>query len=402
MGPRAALRLVGSRRLGPFLAGRALASCGTWMHNLAAGILIFRLTGSELLLGTLAIMQFLPTLLLAPVIGRAADRYDRGRVVIATQLFSTVVAAALALLVWADAASVPVVLGLSLALGVANSFAIPAGAALLSGLVDAADLESAVALNSMTFNLARAVGPVLAAVAIGTLGIPAAFALNAASYLALAVAVLFVGPLPASALARGAAIRLWDTVALVRGDARLWGSLVVIMVVGFAADPINTLSPAFAVAFDRPDTDAGFVIGAFGAGAVTAAIAFTGRLRLTTRRLGAALCGLGGGIVLFSLAPAFGPALVLVFLAGICYLSVNAAATSRVQLGVEEAHRGRVMALWSVAFLGMRPLASFVDGAIASVFGVRAAGIVLALPAVAAGLTLALTRRRTGSRYSAW
>ena len=363
------------------------------MHNLAAGILIYRLTGSELLLGVLAMMQFLPTLVLAPLSGRVADRHDRRRIVVVTGLFSAAVAGALAALAWADLAPVPVVLGLSLALGVSQAFTIPASAALLSELVDAADLSSAVALNSMTFNLARSFGPMLAAVVIGTLGVPAAFAINAGAYLAFALAVASIATVARAAAAEGVSIRLRDTVALVRREPRLWSSLVVVMVVGFAADPINTLAPAFAVAFGRADTDAGFVVGAFGAGAVLAAITLTGRLGISSRSLGAALAGLGAGIVVFSITPSFGPALVVLGVAGFCYLSSNAAATTRLQLGVEEAHRGRIMALWSVAFLGMRPAASLLDGGIASVAGVRAAGVTLALPAVAVGLALVFGRR---------
>jgi MFS family permease len=141
---------------------------------------------------------------------------------------------------------------------------------------------------------------------------------------------------------------------------------------------------------------AGFIIGAFGAGAVVAALLVAGRVAGSARRMAGTLALLGLGVIAFSLSPWLPLAFVFLFLAGIGYLASNTSATTRLQLGVEESERGRIMALWGVAFLGLRPLASLIDGAIAATFGVRAAGVVLALPALAgAALILALDRPST-------
>ena len=289
-GPRAALGLIASRNFGPYFAGNALSAMGMWFHNLAAALLIFRLTGSELLLGVLAMTQFAPTLVLVSVAGSVADRFDRRRVVFVSQLVAVALGAALAVLAWVDAAPVVVVLALSLGMGVATAFSAPASGALIAALVEPRDLPSAVGLNSMTYNLARALGPALAALVVQTLGIPEAFAINALSYLALAVGVTVVTPRARAPRVAGASTRLRDTFALIRREPQLGGYLLIVMIVGFASDPINTLAPAFAVAFDRPDTHAGLIIGVFGLGAVTAAILLTGRVSGSRRRLGTTLC----------------------------------------------------------------------------------------------------------------
>ncbi len=145
---------------------------------------------------------------------------------------------------------------------------------------------------------------------------------------------------------------------------------------------MNTESPAFAHAFGFPAPWAGAVVGAFGAGAVTAALLVAGRVSGSRGRMALTLGLLGGGVLLFSLSPWFALGLVFLAVAGFGYLSTNAAATTRLQLGVAENERGRIMALWSIAFLGVRPLASLIDGGIAETFGVRTAGVVMSLPAL--------------------
>jgi len=399
-GPRAAFALIGSRRFGPYFVGNALSAMGVWFHNLAAGLLIFRETGSEFLLGLLAASQFLPTLVLVSVAGAVADRFDRQRVVLTSQLVAMSFAVAVAALAFADALPVWLLLVLSLGMGVAIAFTAPASGALLPAMVEPRDLGSAVALNSMTYNLARALGPALAALVVTAVGISAAFAVNAGSYLALVVGVSLISP-PRRPERRAGSTRLRDTFRLIRSEPRLGAYLVIVMLVGFASDPINTLAPAFAHEFGRPDTDAGLLIGVFGAGAVLAALVMTGRVAASRRRLGVTLTVLGSAVALFALAPSFEVALVILVVAGFAYLTGNSGTTSRLQLDVSDEHRGRIMALWSVAFLGLRPVASLVDGALASAFGVRVAGVALALPALAAGIALLIPRVRLRQRQAA-
>ena len=381
-GPAAALRLIRHRNFGPYFVGNAASASGTWFQNLAASILVFRLTHSPFLLGVLNFANFVPVLVLAPWAGSVADRYDRRQVLLATQLVSAALSAVLAGLAWGGLARVWVVIVFALGLGVMSAFSAPTSMALVGGLVPVQHLGSAVALNSMTFNLARAIGPVLAGVSVSTLGIPASFAINSASYLLLVLGVLVVRPAERIRASR-AETRLRESLRLVRAQPELLALLLIVTVVGFGSDPVNTEAPAFARAFGRPDTEAGFIIGAFGAGAVAAAFLLAGRVTGSRRRMVFTLSMLGSGMVAFSVVRWLPVGFGLLAIAGFGYLASNASATSRLQLGVEERHRGRIMALWSVAFLGFRPAASLLDGAVAGAFGVRAAGVVLALPAFA-------------------
>jgi MFS family permease len=388
-GPRAALRLIRSRQFGPYFVGNAASASGTWFQNLAAQLLVYRLTHSPFLLGVLNFCNFVPVLVLAPWAGSAADRFDRRRLLIATQVAATALGATLAALAWSGAADQWVVIAFAFGLGVASAFSAPASTAFISQLVDREDLPSAVALNSMTFNIARAVGPALAAVSVKQLGIPASFAINAASYLLFVAALAIVEPRPTARARRGEA-RLRQSLALVRRTPRLLVFLLIVTAVGFASDPINTLAPAFAREFGYHDTVAGLIIGAFGFGAVSAAFLLAGRVAGTRRRMVATLTVLGLGVIGFSISPWLALGFLFLWLAGFGYLASNTHATTRLQLEVEESQRGRIMALWSVAFLGLRPVASLVDGAIAGAFGVRVAGVCLALPALAMAAVVAL------------
>jgi MFS family permease len=395
VGPAAAVALIRRRTFGPYFFGNALSASGTWFQNLAAALLIFRQTHSELLLGVLNFAQFIPILVLAPWAGGAADRWNRRSLLLVSQTAAIVLSGGLGLLAYLDLAPTAVVIGDAVALGVVSAFSAPAQQALIATLVDEPEVPTAVALNSMTFNLARAVGPATAAVAVEYLGIPAAFGLNAASYLIFVGALLFIGPQPQQ-FADHSVGHLRASLDILRRRPQLVVFLLIVAAVGFASDPVNTLAPAWAHAFGQKDTFAGYIIGVFGAGAVTAAFVVAGRVGGSRRRMFSTLLLLGGGMVAFALTPWLPLALPLLFVAGFGYLASNTHATSRLQLGVEPWERGRIMALWSVAFLGLRPFASIVDGAIASAFGVRVAGVLLAVPALACAGWMVVRARTRG------
>ena len=396
-GPLAALALIRQRNFGPYFAGNALSASGTWFQNLAAALLIYRLTHSAFLLGVLNFCQFAPVIALAAWAGSAADRYDRRRLLFATQTTASLLAATLAILAWSGLAAAWVVIVFALGLGVTSATSIPPQQALIASLVEHEDLPTAVALNSMTYNLARAVGPVLGAASVKYLGIPASFLLNSLSYLVFVAALIVIRPRLQETVSRETS-RLRDALGLLREDPRLLAFLIVVAAVGFASDPVNTLGPAFAHAFGYHDTVAGIIIGAFGAGAVTAALFVAGRVAGSRRRLALTLAMLGCGVIAFAVSPWLPIGLVFLYVAGFGYLASNTSATTRLQLGVSEAQRGRMMALWGVAFLGLRPLASLADGGIAAIAGVRVAGVILALPALAGAVLLVLVGKRERGR----
>jgi MFS family permease len=333
-----------------------------------------------------------PVLVLSPWAGSIADRLDRKRLLLATQLAATALSALLAALAWGGAANEWVVIGFSGALGITSAFAVPSQQALITALVSEDDVPQAIALNSMTFNLARAIGPASAAVVIATLGIPWAFALNSASYLLLVGGLLAVKPREEERASKGS---LRESFRLLREHPSLVLALLVVMTAGFGSDPVNTESPAFAHAFGYSDTWAGAIVAFFGLGAVAAALLVAGRVAGSRGRMAVMLGALGSGIALFALTPWLPLGFLFLAVAGFGYLGANTAATTRLALGVSASQRGRIMALWSIAFLGLRPIASLVDGAVADAFGVRAAGCLLAVPALL-GAAVAFRSRRAG------
>jgi MFS family permease len=332
-----------------------------------------------------------PVLALSAWAGSIADRVDRKKLLLVTQVVATALSATLAGLAWGGEVNEWVVIAFSAALGVTTAFAVPAQQALIASLVEDDDVPQAVALNSMTFNLARAVGPASAAVVIATLGIPWAFALNSVSYLLLVGGLLAVRPRQEE---RAEQASLGQSFRLLRENPKLAVALVIVMVAGFGSDPVNTESPAFAHAFGYSDAWAGAIVAFFGAGAVVAALLVAGRVAGSRGRMAVMLTALGAGVALFSLSPWLPLGFVFLAVAGFGYLGANTAATTRLALGVSASQRGRIMALWSIAFLGLRPVASLTDGALAGAFGVRTAGVVLAGPALLGGF-LALRSRRT-------
>jgi MFS family permease len=390
--------VIRSPNFAPYFVGNAASASGTWFQNLAASILVFRLTGSPFLLGVLNFCQFVPVLVLSPWAGGLADRVDRRRLLLGTQVCATALSATLAALAWSGSANEWVVIGFSGALGVVSALSVPAQQSLVVALVEEEDVPQAVALNSMTFNLARAIGPASAAGVIAALGIPWAFAINSGSYLVLVGGLLLVRPREEERAERAS---LRESLRILRERPALLLALGVVMVAGFGSDPVNTESPAFAHAFGYSDTWAGVIVGCFGAGAVAAAFLVAGRVAGSRRRMAVTLGALGGGILLFSVTPWLPLGLVFLALAGFGYLGSNTSATTRLALGVPPSQRGRIMALWSIAFLGLRPVASLLDGGLAGAFGVRVAGVVLAVPALA-GAAVALTTLGpwAGSRLS--
>jgi predicted MFS family arabinose efflux permease len=341
--------------------------------------------------------QWAAVLVLAGAAGRAADRFDRRRLVVAMQLTAAALTAALALATGAGLTTAPVVVGFALALGATAALTTPALGAIVPALVEREALPSAVALNSVTYNLARALGPVLGVVLIANLGFAAAFGLTALSYLALVVALLAVRPAPRPAERREGPLRLADTVRLVRGDPRLLASLVVVGAASLAMDPVTTLTPAFSTrVFGRPDTFTGYLVGAFGTGAVSAAFLVGGRWRPSFGWMVAALGCLFAGVTAFALSDHAWVGLAALYVAGFGFLSCVTLATSLLQLSVDDAHRGRAMALWSLSFQGTRPFGSLFDGAVAAAVGLRVAALAMALPALVAAVAVLALRRAAG------
>lgn len=388
------IRLMFSRSYGPFFIGNLLSNLGTWFQNIALVLLVFRLTESTLLVGVVNFTQFSAVLLLAPYAGVAADRFDRRRLLMMTESSAALVTGALAIVTYVDLISVPIIIGFALATSVANALSVPASNALVPSLVTRDELPTAVALMAVTFSLARAIGPILGVVVVSSWGFSASFAINSLSYLAFVLTLLSLRPGITDRLV-GARPRIAESFRLVKSEVVLTAAVICVGIASLSADPVNTLTPAFSTdIFKRPDTFTGFLVGAFGAGAVSAAFVVT-RWQPSFKVLRVTLLLMFAGMLGFAMSSSQWTGLAALFVGGFGYLSSVTTATSILHLVLEDAHRGRVAALWSLSFKGVRPIGSLVDGFIASFMGLRMAAVVMAIPTLMGSIWIALWHRRS-------
>lgn len=388
------MRTLRDRNFWPYFAGNLLSNCGTWFQNIAQAILVYRLTGSTFVVGVVNFAQFISVFVLTPWAGSAADRFDRRRLIIVTQAVAAAVTALLAVLQGAGLATTPVVVALALVNGATFALAVPAIQAMVPDLVAPEQMPSALAMSSVTFNLARAIGPPLGAVVVAQWGIGVAFGLNSLSYLGLIAGLLAVTPRQAPPAA-GPPPRWRESLRMVRDDHALLSLLLVVAAISITQDPVSTLTPGFSEEiFGRSDTLTGLLVGAFGAGAALAAATAAGRARDPVRRLAPGCVFMGLAMLGFAVSPSLPLALAALFCGGYGFMVTNTGATTALALEAAPEQRGRVMALWSLCFLGTRPVASLTDGALASTAGLREAAVFMTLPVLAAGAAMAVLRRR--------
>ncbi|KAB7623897.1 MFS transporter [Alkalilimnicola sp. S0819] len=392
--PRGALRLLLDPLFGRYFFGRLLSTTGIWIHNIVAAIVAWELSGSALMVGLVSVAQFAPQLLFAPLSGALADRGDRLRQLLWGRVIVTSGSGGLAL--WIALAGVDGLPGawpvVAAAFIVGMGFVVggPAMHALLPALVRRDELPSAVALGNIPMTLTRALGPALGALVALRLGPAAAFALAAGFSLLFG---LLIAGLPVQSRARrkpGGDTSVWGGVRHLRVDPTVGRLLIGVAAVGIGADPAITLAPALSALHAEGTELAGFFASAFGVGAATVYLV----LALLRRRLGlAALSTLGlgllaAGMVALALSPGPWSVAASFVLAGGGMTCALTGLSTQVQQRLPDAVRGRVMALWSMAFLGSRPFASSTNGAVTDWFSVDAAlGLVAFVLLLAAWLS---------------
>lgn len=382
---RSAFQLITDRRFGPYLGGNFVSNIGNWFQNVAAGIVVFELTGSNTLVGMVSVLQFLATLALAPWSGSLADRLDRRKMLLAAQVISA--SGAVGLAIWVGSVGVEglpgiwPVLAASGVIGIGFAVGISAMNALVPALVERPDLDEAIALNSATFTVARAIGPALAGVVIATFGAAVAFGSNAITFLPLIIVLSAIRPREVERSTGDRSVRAG--LRYTRDRPAMPWLILATLAVGWAGDPVNTLAPAYADLFDRGEAFVGLQVAAFGTGSAISSLG-VGLVRtriglLNTTRVGVGL--LAAGLVGYASAVSVGMVLASLFVAGIGFLLGVTTTNSNLQRRLDENMRGRVMALWSMAFLGSRPLAGLIDGGVADLthprIGVAAAVIPL-------------------------
>lgn len=364
--------------VGGFFLGKLSSIIGIWVHNVAAAILVYELTGSATLVGAVSVAQFAPQLLLAPWTGASADRGNRRLQLICGRVLAAAASTALAVWIWTHGVEGTggawAVIVAALFLGIGFAIGGPAMQALIPSLVRPAELTSAIALNSLPMTIARAGGPAIGAL-LSTLGSSAlAFAVVAASQL-LFVAILVVLPLDRSRRRTSTDPSLRGGLRLIRRDGAIVAALIGTAAVGVGADPVITLSPSVSEQLGEGTALVGALASAFGIGAGLAFLPLGWlRDRWDLPRVGTlGLLVLAGGLAGLTLATTPVAAMLALGVGGSGMTWALTAMTTVVQQRSPEDMRGRVMAVWSIAFIGSRPLAAAVNGAVADAVSVTVA-----------------------------
>jgi MFS family permease len=381
-----------------YTRGQAVSLAGTWMQSIAQSWLVLELTGSATALGTVIALQTLPTLVLGPYAGVVADRMDKRRLMIGLQAMMGVLALALGLLTITGVVALWQVYVLAVLLGLNNCFENPARQSFVLEMVGPDDLRNAVSLNSVMVNVARVVGPAIAGIVISLGGIGLCFLLNAASFVAVVVSLMRLDTAalqPSIPTHRGPG-QLRDGLAYVRRTPALAVPLLMMALVGCLAYEFQVVLPVVAQQTFAGDARTyGFLTAAMGLGAVVGGlyVAAWGRTGMPALVVAGALFGLA--MLGTAVAPNLPVALVGMALIGAFSVAFLSTGNSTLQLASDPQMRGRVMALWAVAFLGSTPIGGPIAGVVVEHFGGRAGlvlGAVACLVAAAAGAIVA--RRR--------
>jgi MFS family permease len=369
-----ALRALRSRNYRLFVAGQLISLVGTWMQMVAQSWLIYRLTRSAALLGLIGFASQIPVFVLAPLGGVMADRIHRHRVLIVTQTAMMILAFALAALTLGGYVQVWHIFALASLLGVANAFDIPARQAFLVEMVDRDDIVNAIALNSSMLNGARVVGPGIAGVVVATVGEGWCFLLNAVSYVAVIGALLMMHVRVRVEV--HAPVSAWQSV--VEGFAYSWHTrpvralLLLLGLVSVMGMPYSVLMPIIADRILHGGPNAyGLLLSASGVGALAGAATLTMRRHIRGLGRWVALSAIGFGIALvaFSFSRSLWLSAMLLMPAGFFVMIEMAASNTLIQSMIPDRLRGRVMAVYSMMFMGMAPLGALGAGIIAAPLG---------------------------------
>jgi MFS family permease len=382
---RVTLRALRHRNFRLFFGGQLASLIGTWMQNIAQSWLVYRLTGSSLLLGAVGFAGQIPVFLVAPIGGATADRNNRHRLVIATQVASMLLAFVLAGLTLSGKVQVWHIFVLAVLLGAVNSFDIPARQSFLVDMVGKEDLMNAIALNSAVFNGARIISPAIAGVLVASIGEGWCFFVNAVSYLAVIVGLLMMQvEAPRKQAADGPPLQhIIEGFRFVKRTGPILTLLLLLGLVSVAAMPYSVLMPVFA---DRilhgGARGLGILMGATGIGALLGALTLASRsgLRGLGLWIGWSCAGFGAFLILFSLSRYFWLSTALLIPVGFCMMIELSASNTLIQAIVPDELRGRVMAAYSMMLMGMGPFGALLAGALADRIG---APVTVALGAIA-------------------
>lgn len=372
-----ALRALRHRNYRLFFGGQLISLTGTWMQSVAQSWLVYRLTGSAVLLGFVGFSSQIPVFLLATLGGTLADRVNRHRILVTTQTLAMLMASTLAVLTLTGYVRVWHIFGLAALLGTVNAFDMPARQAFVVDMVGRDDLVNAIALNSSMFNGARLVGPAAAGVLVSIIGEGWCFFANAVSYVAVITGLLLMQierrervPLPGSALAN-----IVEGFKFVGKTAPVRALLLLLGLVSLMGMPYAVLMPIFADQILHGGASGlGLLMGASGLGALVGALSLAMRkgVRGLGRWVAFASAGFGASLILFSQSRTFWLSAVLLVPVGFSMMIQMASSNTLVQSMVPDNLRGRVMAVYSMMFMGMAPIGALLAGTLAGRIGAPA------------------------------
>ncbi len=366
------LKVPNGRR---FFVGTAVSATGQWLQVVAQGWLVLELTDDGLALGILTACQFLPILLGGAWGGVVADRFDKRRILFVTQSVAAALALVLGAAVAADVATIQLVYVLALCLGTVNAVDNPTRRAFVAELVPPDMIANAVSLNTSVFTSARVVGPSLAGLLIGSVGLAICFVLNGLSFLAVLAALWRMDPDelhpgPRQSRARG---QIRAGLRYVRRNREVLVSLAMIGLVSMMAYNYQVVFPLFAErTFDGNARTYGLLLSAMSIGSLCGSLVSASRATIGLRFVTAACAAFGLAMAITALAPSLPIAFVLVAPMGACGSVFVTAANAVLQTRTEPEMRGRVMALYSVVFLGSTPIGGPLVGALSEAWGARA------------------------------
>jgi MFS family permease len=358
-----------------FFFGQGTSLIGTWLTRFAMGYETFELSHSSFQLGLVAFFSQAPTAVLAPIAGVLADRWNRHRALVVTQVAAMLQSAALAVLALTGAMTVWWLLVLGACQAVINAFDMPIRQSFVRQMVDdRADLPNAIALNSSLVNVARLIGPVIAAVLVSTVGIGGCFSVDSASYLAVIGSLLAMRVATQPPRARVAPVRqeLLDGLRYVRGLPLVRGMMVLFAVTGMLGGGYAALLPAVAEGSLGGGPHAlGAMMAASGAGALVGALylASLEHTRGLVRVVVGSAFALGAGLVALEAAPAVWAALPMMFVVGMGLIVQWAATNTLAQTLVDEDKVGRVISLYAFVFFAGVPIGALLEGALATAIG---------------------------------
>jgi MFS family permease len=397
---RATFSSLKNRNYRLYFTGQIISVSGTWMQRIAQAWLILQLTNNNgFALGVESGLQFLPMLLFGAWGGVIADRFDKRRILYATQIAAGLLALGLGVIVAAGAATVLIDYLFSVALGFVNVFDNPARQTFVMEMVGREDLPNAVGLNSVVMNSSRIVGPAVGGLVIHFIGLAPCFFVNAASYVAVLAALRMMRgdelrPVPVVPRAKG---QLRDGFRYVWSDRLVLIPLVMMAVIGTLAFNFQVVISLMATnTFGLDAGGLGAMLSVMGAGAVLGALAAASRRGVSYRRLLSLTYGMGVAIMFAALAPTLALEFIALFVMGAASFAFIAVANTTLQLTSRPDMRGRVMALYAIAFLGSTPIGSPIIGWVCSAWGPRAGFAVGGIAALIAGAvaSYSLTRVR--------